>query len=307
MTTFDVLVPGHYYCDLIFAGLTEPPAVGTEIFAQGMELVPGGGAINTTVGLRRLGVRAGWVGVLGNDFASRFVEDWIAGEGIDLSLVERRGSPFRRVTAALSYPTDRAFVTYNRDPRADLIPLIERAVEQSSPRHIHFPGLHVDARLPDLLRSWRARGITVSMDCQHRPHTIHTPLVMATIDQLDLFMPNASELLRLTMALTLNHAAHLICPPVPRVVVKDGAQGAWLFTESDEFHVPAITVSPIDTTGAGDVFNAGFLAAHLAGHDSLTCLRWGNACGGLSTLGYGGAINAPNQAALRAALTEYER
>jgi sugar/nucleoside kinase (ribokinase family) len=307
VTGVDILIPGHYYCDLVFAGLTDAPAVGTEIFAQGMELVPGGGAINTTVALHRLGARARWLGALGDDFASRFVGDWLADEGIDLALVERRAAPFRRVTAALSYPADRAFVTYNRDPRIDLIPKLEQTLTTITPRHLHFCGLHIDERLPPLLKAWRARGITVSMDCQHRPHTIDMPLVHDTLCQLDLFMPNTSEMLRLTRQQALEDAANLLTPLVARIVIKDGAHGAWLFGEAKPIHVPAVPVTPVDTTGAGDVFNAGFLAAHLAGNDPVTCLQWGNACGGLSTLGYGGAVNAPTREALQTALAYYAR
>lgn len=300
MTDFDILVPGHYYCDLIFTGLDEFPALGTEIYARGMELVPGG-AINTVVALHRLGVRVGWIGVLGSDFASRFVEDWLVQEGIDLSLVERRDTPFRRVTAALSYPTDRAFVTYN-DPRLDLIPMLQDALTHVQPRWLHFTGLLIDSRLPPLLQTWRSRGIKLSMDCQHRPHTLDMPLVRDTLNQIDVFMPNATETLRLSGEPTLDQAAAVLKAFVPMLVVKDGANGSWLWDESGKHHAPALPVTPLDTTGAGDAFNGGFLSAALMGHDWVTGLRWGNICGGLSTLGYGGASSAPNKHALDAAL-----
>jgi len=291
---FDILIPGHYFCDLIFTGMREIPAPGTEIYAQGMEVVPGGGAINTVVALNRLNVNAGWIGVVGNDFASRYVSDWLEGEGIDLSLVEHRDEPFRRLTAALSYPTDRAFITYV-DPQADLIPLLEKQLTEIRCRHVHFPGLLIDERLPDLIKRWRERGITVSMDCQHRPHTLNLPLVRETLSQLDLFMPNTSEAMHLTETESLSQAAAELGAIVPRLVMKDGANGSFLWEESTMLHAPALSVTPVDTTGAGDVFNAGFLAAQLAGYDAITCLRWGNICGGLSTLGYGGAASAPHK------------
>jgi ribokinase len=54
------------------------------------------------------------------------------------------------------------------------------------------------------------------------------------------------------------------------------------------FHEPALAVAPLDTTGAGDCFNAGFITAWLEGRSLRECLRWGNVVGGLSTEGLGG-------------------
>jgi len=305
VSTVDVLLTGNYYCDLIFTGMSELPTLGSEIYAKGMELVPGGGAINTMIGLRNLGVTTGWVGVFGTDFASRLISEWLTEQGIDLSLVLQRNEPFRRITVAMSYPQDRAFLTYN-DPRVDTIPQLQAAVDRVSPRLIHFPGLSLDARLPTLFADWRARGIQIAMDCQHRPHTINSPLVRETLSQIDIFLPNASEALRLTERTTLEEAACTLRDLVPRLVVKDGANGAWLWDNVGKYHVPAIPITPLDTTGAGDAFNAGYLAAHLAGCDGIGCLRQGNVCGGLSTLGYGGALSAPHRDAVTAALAQYE-
>jgi sugar/nucleoside kinase (ribokinase family) len=84
------------------------------------------------------------------------------------------------------------------------------------------------------------------------------------------------------------------------VVIKNGAGGAFAYHGDETYYEPAIHVEPVDTTGAGDVFNAGFLAATLSGHDLPTALHWGAFCGGRSTLGPGGATTAPTRAELDA-------
>ena len=81
-----------------------------------------------------------------------------------------------------------------------------------------------------------------------------------------------------------------------RVVAKLGAQGAMTLEGGEVVHVPAFPVTTVDTTGAGDSFNAGFLHAWLQGRPVLECLRLGAACGALSTLGLGGTGAQPTLA-----------
>src|SRR5690349_14044108 len=114
--SFDIIIPGHYFCDLIFTGLDHFPALGTEIFGRGVAVTTGGGALNTSIALRRLGVNVGWAGMLGNDFFSQYVDNELQKEGLSDALLTRLDSPLSRVTVALSYPDDRAFVTYADTP-----------------------------------------------------------------------------------------------------------------------------------------------------------------------------------------------
>jgi sugar/nucleoside kinase (ribokinase family) len=290
----DILIPGHYFCDLIFTGIPGFPALGTELYAERLTVVPGG-CLNTVTALSRLGVHVGWLGTLGSDLFSQFVDQWMTQENIDRTWLNHSPEPFQRVTVALSYPQDRAFVTYI-DPRIDLLDRVRQAIEAEECTHLHFTGLLADPRVPDLLRACRARGITVSMDCQHRPQTLADPPVREILGLLDIFMPNAGEVQRLTETVGLDRAATSLRELVPLLVIKDGERGAHVWQGDQHWHVPALPMDVIDTTGAGDVFNAGFLTAYRAQADLLTCLRWGNLCGGLSTRGYGGASAAPTRA-----------
>ncbi|GAB4515454.1 MAG: carbohydrate kinase family protein [Anaerolineae bacterium] len=301
LASYDILVPGNYFCDLIFTGFPEFPALGTEVYVEGLTVVPGG-ALNTVIALQRLGVRVGWMGTVGTDFFSRFVLETAEAEGVDTALLERRAEPFQRVTAAISYPHDRAFITYI-DPSPGTVSRVLAALEDGlSFKHLHFTGLIVHPDIPDLIQRCHARGITVSMDCQHRPNTLQEPLTHEIVRSLDVFMPNRGEALRLTGRDTLNEAASVLREMVPLLVIKDGAAGSMAWRGDTMEHLPALTLDAVDTTGAGDVFNAGFLAAHLNGEDLKTCLTWGTICGGLSTLGYGGVSTAPTLDALHAHL-----
>ena len=288
---FDIVIPGHYFCDVIFTHMRDFPLLGTEIYSEGVKVVPGGGALNTATGLRRLGVNVGWVGVLGTDFFSQYVKGYIQQEKLDTSLVEQLDTPLERVTVALSYPSDRAFITYAQKP-PDIIAMVRTALKKANFKHLHFPSLTVHDDMPELLKLCKAKGIRVSMDCQHREEKLELPLVQAILSQVDIFMPNALEARRITGESELSAAVNRLSKITTGIVVKNGAEGALAHFGTIGFHSSAFEVTPLDTTGAGDTFNAGFLAAYLQNLPIKTCLRWGNYCGAQSTLGYG-ASSAP--------------
>jgi sugar/nucleoside kinase (ribokinase family) len=290
----EILIPGHYFCDLIFTGIPGFPALGTELYTEKLTVVPGG-CVNSVTALRRLGVKVGWLGMLGNDLFSRYIDGLVTQENIDRRWLIEVDEPLQRVTVSLSYPHDRAFVTYV-DPSPEMLDETRLAVENGECDHLHFTGLQVDPRVPDLLRACRARGITVTMDCQHRPETLANPLLRETLPLLDIFMPNATEAMSLTETTSIESAARLLLELVPFLVIKDGGNGVQAWRGDLHVQSPALPVEVIDTTGAGDVFNAGFLTAYRAGYDLPTCLKWGNICGGLSTTGYGGFSAAPTRA-----------
>lgn len=294
MNHYDVIVLGSYFCDIIFTGIKGFPTLGTEIFSDNLNITTGG-VINTVVAFHRLGMAVGWVGALGDDFFSRFVAQSLTEEGISLELVARLERPLRFVTVSLSYPNDRAFVTYT-DTSPDEVALLMATLEQVSCRHLHFASLQLDPRLPQLIRHAKARNISVSMDCQHHQYTLDEPMVRDILTELDIFMPNADEARQLTGESTTLAAGRSLARFVPVVVVKDGEHGANAWRDGLHHYAKGISVDAVDTTGAGDVFNAGFLSAYLQGLSLEDCLKRGNVSAGLSTRGLGGAANAPTLA-----------
>jgi len=289
---FDVLIPGGYFCDIIFTGLKEFPQLGTEIYSERVDVMPGGGALSTTIALQRLGLRAGWIGMLGTDFFSHFITHVMEREKLDQTLVKQLDQPLQRVTVALSYPQDRAFVTYV-DPLERDLPAIYEALERVEFRHLHFAGLVVDEKVPALVDACHAKGISVSMDCQYRSETLSVPLIREILGKIDVFIPNESEALRLTETDNLPTALDRLSAAVSYLVVKQGPQGSTARRGNTQVHCPAIPTKVVDTTGAGDVFDAGFIAAYLNGKDMAECLKWGNICGGLSVRAAGGSTTAP--------------
>ncbi len=294
MIDCDILLPGSYFCDLIFTGLPQLPELGREVYTDNLTVTVGG-ALNTVIGLRRMGVKVGWIGQVGNDFFSRFILEKLEQEQVDLRLVARLEQPLQRVTVALSYPHERAFITYI-DPASAPVEMVFAWLDRARFRHLHFTSFQTHPRTVELFELVRARGASISMDCQDHPIRLDQPGARETLSRLTIFMPNAREALHLTGCDTIERAAAVLRPLLPTLVIKDGENGAYAWQGDAHWHAPAIPVTPVDTTGAGDVFNAGFLAAWLDGRSVDACLRWGTICGGLSTLGKGGTSTAPHRA-----------
>ncbi|MDR3677742.1 MAG: carbohydrate kinase family protein, partial [Acidobacteriota bacterium] len=92
---------------------------------------------------------------------------------------------------------------------------------------------------------------------------------------------------------------------VKTVIVKLGAAGCYVESPQGSFTSPGFSVQPVDTTGAGDCFAAGFLAAVCRGQTLSVAARYANATGALATLGLGGADSAPTLAQLEDFLRDH--
>jgi hypothetical protein len=284
----DALVLGDYSLDLVFTGLPKLPELGVEVVAGGFDYQPGGGGFTCAVSLTRLGLNVGWAVDFGDDPMSAYVRRRAIEEGLDAALFVDHARPLRRITVAASFPGDRAFLAfYDPDPS---VPAAMRALATTSPRLVFVPGVYHGPLLLPARALMRLRGTTLVMD-GNSPEDTHLGVasVRQAIGSADLFLPNALEARRLTGEADLGRAMARLVELCPLVVIKDGAQGAWAQARGGEMiHAPALQVEPVDTTGSGDAFDAGFLTAWLEDQPLETCLAWGNIVGGLSTLAPGG-------------------
>jgi hypothetical protein len=163
----------------------------------------------------------------------------------------------------------------------------------SSARALYLPGFYHGPFLSAGLAIVRARRMKLIMDGNSSEELrLAEPSVLRAVQGVDVFMPNAGEARRITGQDDLMSAIRVLADVCSLVVVKDGASGAHAYADRQLHHSPAIPVTPIDTTGAGDCFNAGFIRTWLDNLPLDECSRWGNVVGGLSTLAHGGAGKA---------------
>jgi len=299
---FDVLIVGDYCLDLVFTGLPSLPELGKEIVASGFDQTPGG-AYNTAIALHRLGVRVAWAADFGTDAYSQFVLERARAEGLDERGFVHHDRSLRYITVAASFPQDRAFMAYY-DPRPT-IPAAAKALATLRARVLHVPGLYSGPLLEAALLMVRAKRMQLVMDGNSYENvTMGSARLRRALGAVDILMPSASEAVRLAGEVDLLRALQVLGRRTPCVVIKDGAGGAYAIEGGEIHFAPALPLIPLDTTGAGDAFNAGFLAARLQGGPLAGCLQWGNIVGGLSTLGRGGTGRVVTRADVEARLRQ---
>ena len=168
-------------------------------------------------------------------------------------------------------------------------------------RHVHSASMFLQPKLaphlPEVFRRARAGGATCSLDTNWDPAERWTG-VLPLLEHTDVLLPNVIELLALTGGLDLDDAARRVVSLGCAVALKNGASGGILWTETETMTEPASPVEAVDTTGAGDSFDAGFISAMLDGLADRLRLERAVLCGSLSTRGFGGTAAQATRADL---------
>ncbi len=289
----DLLTLGESFEDLIFLNLQRLPRAGEEIRTGQFVRTVGGGAAITAVAARRLGLTCGTWSALGDAGAAR-----LRAERVTVTNLRRRGEP-HAISAALSTAENRSFVTFDGVNGELESRLLDRA-DRIRCRHAHFViGPKRCARWLPVIDALRGRHITTSWDFAWNERLIDDPDLPALMHAVDVLFVNEQEALLYSRRRTLESALRYWRQTPRTVIVKLGAQGSRWISRELELEAPAPRVRPVDTTGAGDAFNGGFIAARLAGRSPKDCLRLGNRMGALSTRKAGGLDGLPQAADIR--------
>ena len=307
MADFDLLVLGDANPDLVLSGGEVEPAFGqAERLVDHANLTIGGSGGILACGAARLGLRVAFAGVVGADLFGTFMREQLAARGVDVRGIAVDPSRPTGVTVVLSKPDDRAILTSLGtigDLRAELIdPEMLRAS-----RHVHVSSYFLQRRLaadlPELFDQVHEAGATTSVDPNWDPTDGWDGGLVELLPQVDVFLPNEMEALRLAHISDMNEAVSRLRARAPFVVIKRGERGALGARAGEVVEVPAIPTTVVDTTGAGDSFDAGFLSAFLENEPLEEALRFAAACGALSTLAPGGTEGQPTVDEVRAALS----
>ena len=205
------------------------------------------------------------------------------------------------MTVSLSNDRDRAMVTYFGDT-INAFDAAEIPLEAAGARHVHMPSFYLHPRVQPGLAAAYARahalGMTTSLDAGWDESGRWHDSLDAVLAHTDFFFPNESETEAITGEADPARGAAALAELGCNVVVKCGGTGSYYCARGsrDVQFYPAYATRVVDTTGAGDSFNAGFLHAYLNGREIPDCMRMGNAVGALSVQRAGGVQNCPTLA-----------
>jgi sugar/nucleoside kinase (ribokinase family) len=313
-----ILVVGDANVDLVLQGDIVPRFGQAEQTLDRADLVLGGSACIMASGIAKLGIATSVVGVVGDDEFGAITRNALVAAGVETSALRVDHTVPTGISVILSAPDDRSILTL-----PGTVPLLSAAevrdaVELTDPDHVHFASYFLQPvlarELPGLLTWLRQRGIRSSLDTNWDPDERWSGLG-DVLPLLDYLFPNLHELRAIAAALGVSGTSGVVNPDDetlarglasrgPTVVVKAGADGGWSVTANGAVaRAAGPAVDVVDTTGAGDSFDAGYLAAVLSGvGDEQTRLAWAATAGSLSTLGRGGTVAQPTRAELLAGL-----
>ena len=299
-----LICAGEFFFDIIFYDLPRLPRLGEEVVTDNFALDVGGGAAITASVAARLGRATDLVSVLGTSTLDSFALDQLRRRGVGHKLVRHsKGHRHGGCTVAVSTARDRYFLTASGANEEVAEHVLSPPVRQAMARaqHVHF-GLspHDWRRFPALLADLRQRGVTTSWDLGWRPEAMGDANFRRTLAELDVVFMNQREALRFSGAASVNEAVRRLRGDGQVFVVKLGSRGAKAVGQDEcRARVPGLKVRTVDSTGAGDAFNGGFLHWWLQGAGIEECLRAGNICGALSTRAPGGSAAAPSSTELQ--------
>ncbi len=296
MHRFDLLIPGEINPDLILSGDVEPQFGQAEKLVESATLTIGSSSVITACGAARLGLRVAFIGVCGDDLFGHFMLDEMRKFGIDTSAVLVDPKRSTGLTVILNKGSDRAMLTYPGAITALRAEDISDDLLRQA-RHLHVASYFLqDALRPGLPRLFeraRALGLTTSLDTNWDP-TETWEGVLDLLPLVNVFLPNEVEAKAITKTENVEEAAARLHARAETVAIKLGKEGALGISHGRKVVVPGIPVNIVDTVGAGDTFDAGFLYGYLNGWPFEKSLRLAAVCGALSTRAAGGTAAQPS-------------
>ena len=303
----NILVAGELNVDLVLQNYQSFPALGREVLVEDVSLTLGSASAICAAGLAKLGNAVSYAGKIGRDEWGDRCLNALRSLGIDTRYVIPDDSIKTGITVSVTSPGDRALITYLGSIAAMRAADLE-GVGLARFQHLHVSSFFLQQRLrPDiksLLRQAHGLGLTTSLDPGFDPEEGWGSDLIDALTEVDVFLPNEVELEGITKQSEVAAALRQLDNGRTLTVAKLGSQGCAVLLDGALLRLPAFAVQPVDTTGAGDSFNAGFLHAWLRRQPLPEAMRFAAACGAISTQGSGGTATQATEAEAQQFLTK---
>ena len=292
------LVVGDVNVDFILSGIDGLPILGQERCCEEFTMLLGGSSANCASWLAGLGAAVDFWGKVGGDALGDFILRELQLRHIHASRMIQDSMIRTGACVALSYPSDRALISYMasiRSLRLEDLPL-EQIGEYD---HLHSGSIFIQdglrADFSKLFKAAKEQGLTTSLDSGWDPAELWQVDIQGLLPYVDYFLPNEVESLHITHKESVEDAAEELSQFGKTIVVKRGKEGAMARSGSQVWLAPAFKVESVETTGAGDCFNAGLLYALIEKGQALPeAMQFANGCGAIGASTPGGTSASPS-------------
>ncbi|WP_105618195.1 carbohydrate kinase family protein [Vallitalea okinawensis] len=304
-TKYDVLVVGDINPDIMMIDYDRLPNPGEETHSKDAHIALGGGCAICASGLAKLGMSVAVYGFLGSDMFGEMMVRKLEKTGVHTEHITIRNDINTGFSVALTNSEDRAFITYNgTNELFDVKDVPDEVIKSAG--HVHAlcytPDKHGD--YVEFFKRVKELGRTVSFDIGYDDTEQWSDKIMEIVELVDIFMPNEKEATNYTRKDTADAALKALATSGNTVIVKKGKDGSIAYRDGLFAEAGPFVTTCVDTTGAGDSFNAGFILGWLRGFDLGKCLIIGNAVGSKSVEQYGGSSGVPSYEELKAFLNK---
>ncbi len=307
---WDVYVYGDVNIDIVIPGVEKFPEPGQEEEVPVMETFVGGGSALFALGIGKLGLRPVFQGEIGDDCYGEFIRRKFREGNVDQSLLRTSSTEKTGISLSFTNEHDRCFLSYrgtNAKIRIEEVDLAQAA----QANHIHVTGYAGEANHDSYLKFLKKvkadTGASVSFDVGWDPTGVWKPEIYELFPFIDILFMNQTEAAHYSRMSSPQETAADFARHCGTSVIKMGKMGSIAARGSGQYRAASCQVEAVDTTGAGDSFNAGFIYGFLKGKSVEECLKCGNGCGALSVTALGGNTGFPDERRLMEFIAAQDR
>ncbi|MBK5201755.1 MAG: carbohydrate kinase family protein [Spirochaetaceae bacterium] len=289
-----ILIIGDINSDLIITGLKNYPAPGEECLVNDYKIRTGGGAAIVSLALSKLGINTSVFGCIGDDIFSELLTNELKLHGINLKYVKRIKNTSTGITVAFTNEINRSFITCRSAlDFTDLNKITDDIIDQFDYIFLHnFKPSKMEEYIK-FCKNIKAKGKKVIFDVGFDDSEKWDNKIFEILKYVDIFIPDELEALGFTRSNNVEEALRKLSIYCNRVVIKIGKKGAIALDGDKIIHSPIFDANVVDTTGAGDSFDAGFVYGTINNLNLEKCLALGNFLGSLSVTDIGGSTGIP--------------
>ena len=291
---YDVITALDICVDLIVKGNVEPQFNQAEKLVDEYYMEMGGTACIFACQCARLGLTTAGIGVAGQDLFGELAIQRLKECGVDITSVRIYDFLKTGLGIALCKGNDRAILTYTGTIDAVKPEWIEEKLHLA--RHMHIAGYYLMSSLKPhwerLIIYAKSCGLTISLDTNWDPSELWDGIYKLS-QYIDLFMPNDNEVMAITGEKDALRGLEKLSGYFKTVVMKMGEKGVAAISDGKFQYTESFPVKVVDTIGAGDSFNAGFLYGWLNSLSMKDCLSIGCFCGSSNVAMQGGIKGQP--------------